>query len=312
MRRPTTVLAAALTATVLGASLVAAPAEAKHARSAPETIPLPDGWQPEGITTDGKDLFVGSLADGALWRTSPRTGEGEVLAEGAEGRVAVGIEHDRRRDLVWVAGGPTAEVRAHDADTGEVLATYAFPGTNRFLNDLVVTRDGVWVTDSNNQELAVVPLGPGRGLPAADAATTLPLTGDLVYQPGFNLNGIAAVRGALLAVQSNTGTLFRIDPATGETDAVDLGGASLTTGDGIEPGRGGQVFVVRNRLNRIADVRLERDLTEGEVVRELTDDDFDVPTTAALVRGSLWAVNARFGTPPTPTTSYDVVRVGLR
>lgn len=307
-------LASALVVTALAtAALVEAPAQARP--QGPETIALPDGWQPEGITTDGKDLFVGSLADGALWRTSPRTGKGDLLAPGEEGRVAVGVDHDRRRDVLWVAGGPTGEVRAQDADTGEVLATYSFPGTNRFLNDVTVTRTGVYVTDSNNQELAVVPLGPGRALPAAGAATTLPLTGDLVYQPGFNLNGIVAVRGELLAVQSNTGTLFRIDPASGVTSAVDLGGASLSNGDGLEVGRTGrtvQVFVVRNQLDLIADVRLDRDLEEGMVSRELTDSDFDVPTTVALVRGSLYAVNARFGTPPTPDTAYDVVRVGLR
>jgi hypothetical protein len=307
-------LAASLTATALASAvLVAAPADARPAP--PETIALPDGWQPEGITTDGRDLYAGSLADGAIWRADPRTGEGELLAPGAEGRTAVGVEHDRVRDVLWVAGGSAAQVRAHDADTGEVLATYSFPGSNRFLNDLVVTRSAVYVTDSVNQELAVVPLTPGRSLPAPDAVTTLPLTGDLAYQPGFNLNGIVAVGGELLAVQSNTGTLFRIDPATGGTSAVDLGGASLSNGDGLEVGRVGrtvQVFVVRNRLNLVADVRLDRDLDEGVVARELSDDDFQVPTTVALVRGALYAVNARFGTPPTPGTEYDIVRVALR
>ena len=284
-------LATALTTTALASALVvAAPAEARP--QAPETIAQPAGGQPQGKTTDR-----------------------ELLAPGAEGRTAVGIDHDRTRDVLWVAGGPTAEVRAQDADTGEVLATYTFPGTNRFLNDLVVTRDAVYVTDSNNQELAVIPLGAGRALPAPDAVTTLPLTGDLVYSDGFNLNGIVAVGGELLAVQSNTGTLFRIDPSSGDTAAVDLGGASLSNGDGVEVGRVGrtvQVFVVRNRLNLVADVRLDRSLEEGTVAREIGDEDFQVPTTVALVRDALYAVNARFGTPPTPETEYDIVRVGLR
>jgi sugar lactone lactonase YvrE len=310
-------LAATLTAAALAAvTLVDAPAGARPtAKQSPQTIALPDGWQPEGITTDGRELYAGSLADGAIWQADPRTGKGSVLAPGAEGRVAVGIDHDRRRDVLWVAGGPTAEVRAQDADTGAVLATYSFPGTNRFLNDVTVTRDGVYVTDSNNQELAVVPLGPGRALPPASAATTRPLTGDLVYGEGFNLNGIVSVGRWLLAVQSNTGLLFRIDPATGTTTRVDLGGYSLTNGDGLELGTVGrtvQLFVVRNRLNLVADLRLDRSLTRGTLARELTDSDFDVPTTVAEVRGALYAVNARFGTPPTPETEYDVVRVGLR
>ena len=37
----------------------------------------------------------------------------------------------------------------------------------------------------------------------------------------------------LLAVQTNTGKLFRINPRTGATREVDLGGASLANGDGL-------------------------------------------------------------------------------
>ncbi len=71
------------------------------------------------------------------------------------------------------------------------------------------------------------------------------------------------------------------------------------------------LFVVQNRLNKIAVVRLNRDLSKGKVVAELTDSDFDVPTTIAANRGSLWAVNAKFGTPPAGTP-YELVRVGVR
>ena len=36
--------------------------------SYPETIPLPNGWQPEGIATDGDTFFAGSRATGSIWR----------------------------------------------------------------------------------------------------------------------------------------------------------------------------------------------------------------------------------------------------
>jgi hypothetical protein len=49
---------------------------------APNRINLPDGWQPEGITTDGKALYAGSLANGAIFKASPRTGVGMVLSPG--------------------------------------------------------------------------------------------------------------------------------------------------------------------------------------------------------------------------------------
>jgi hypothetical protein len=34
-----------------------------------------------------------------------------------------------------------------------------------------------------------------------------------------------------------------------------------------------------------------------------------VPTTLALFGSRLYAVNARFGTPPTPTTEYSIVQL---
>lgn len=300
----------------------------------PERIALPDGWRPEGIATDGRRLYVGSLADGALWVADPRTGNGEVLADGVPGRVAVGVEHDRRRDLLWVAGGLTGEVRAHDADTGDVVATYAFPstdGVDRFLNDLVVTRHAVYVTDSRHAELAVVPLD-GTELPAADQARVLALSGDLQMATGNNLNGIATLdagshrhghrghhshrgrhdhHGALVAVQSNLGKLLRIDPRTGETDEVDLGGETLVNGDGLEAARG-RLYVLRNRDNLVVPVRLHHRADRGTVEEALTDPDLDVPSTAAIVRRSLYAVNARFTTPATPETEYWIARVSLK
>ena len=278
----------------------------------PDRIALPKGWQPEGITTDRRSLYVGSLADGGIWVIDAKTGEGDLLEPGVPGRVGVGVDYDRRRDLLWVAGGPTNEVRAHDADTGDVVRTYSFPhSTGRFLNDLVVTRRGVFTTDSVNQELAVVPLKRhGRGLPPASRATTLPLTGDLVYTEGFNLNGIVRSDGRLLAVQGNTGFLFRIDPRTGDTDRLDLDGVLLTSGDGLEIDDD-TLYVVRNAADLISVVELDDDLDEGELEGEITDagDDFDVPTTAALARDQLWVVSARFGTTPTENTPYWISRV---
>ena len=70
--------------------------------------------------------------------------------------------------------------------------------------------------------------------------------------------------------------------------------------------------MVQNRLNRIAVVRLDRDLDSGRIVRTITNPDFDVPTTVARQRGSLYLPNARFTTPPTPATEYWITRVGKR
>lgn len=273
----------------------------------PDRIELPRGWQPEGITTDGQKLYVGSLATGAILRANPRTGTTAVLPRSATGKPAVGVEADRRRGVIWVAGGEAGEIRAQSAASGRVLATYPLPPAMRFVNDLVVTRDAVYATDSMNQELAVVRLD-GKQVPASAPAELLPLTGDLVYGAGFNANGIVASGGYLVLVQSAKGLLFRVDPVTGDTEQIDLGGYLVTNGDGLEID-GDRLHVVRNRDNLIAVVDLAADLLSGEVTDELTSDDFDVPTTVALLRGSLYAVNARFGNPSPATADYWITRL---
>ena len=294
---------------VLALLMSLAPVAASAHQARPDRIDLPDGWQPEGITTDGMFLYSGSLANGAILRANPRNGNTKIIARGRQGRMAVGIDYDRSRGLLWVAGGSTKTIRAYDAHSGTLLARYDFPSaTDRFINDLVVRRRGVFATDSSNQELLIVRLRLGDRLPGPRAATTRPLTGDLVYQDGFNLNGIVKSGRRLIAVQSNTGMLFRINPFTGRTRMIDLGGTVLTNGDGLEID-GDILYVVRNQNNEIAVVDLNRRLTRGKVVDRITDEDFDTPTTVALLRHSLYAVNARFNTTPTADTDYWITRV---
>jgi sugar lactone lactonase YvrE len=138
----------------------------------------------------------------------------------------------------------------------------------------------------------------------------VPFSGDLVYQAGFNVNGIARTPDgtALLVVQSNTGGLFRVNPATGATTRVDLGGEVLTNGDGLLV-LGRTLYVVQNRLNRVAVFRLDRAGTTGALVTHLSDPRFDVPTTVAAYGDRLYLPNARFGTVVTPDTPYTAVAI---
>ena len=88
-------------------------------------------------------------------------------------------------------------------------------------------------------------------------------------------------------------------PATGNATQIDLGGATLVNGDGMLLA-GRTLFVVQNQLNQVAVVKLSRDLLHGKVITTLKNDGFSVPTTIAAVGRHLYAVNARFGTPPGP------------
>jgi sugar lactone lactonase YvrE len=306
-RTPRSVATAAATAaTVLGSLLLAPPATART--SFPEVISLPNGFQPEGITAGrGNTFFVGSLVDGAIYRGNVRTGKGSVIIPGKKGNVAVGTEFDSHRRL-WVAGGGTGKARVYNTRNGNLRRTYDLaPAGRTFVNDVVVTRTAAYFTDSVHPRLYVVPIRPGGRL---GAARRLSYSGQLVYQPGFNVNGIeASPKGRrLLVIQSNTGNLYRVNAMTGRTRQVDLHGASLANGDGLLR-HGRTLYVVRNQNNLIAVVRLGAHYRAGRVVDNLTDPDFIVPTTVARIGSALYAVNARFGTPPTPDTEYTVVRV---
>ena len=307
MRRGVLTVLGATVLALAGGVVSAGPAGATGTDLFPKVIQLPNGWQPEGIATGrGTSFYVGSLRDGAIYRGSVLTGRGSVLVPGQAGRAATGIEVDRRNRL-WVSGGATGAGRVYDAATGAELASYQFATGTTFVNDVVVTRDAAYFTDSLNPVLYVVPIGRGGRL---GEARTLPLTGELEYTDGFNVNGIEASPDGrtLLVVQSNKGLLYAVRARTGTTTQVDLGGASLTNGDGLLR-RGRTLYVVRNRLNQIAVVALGRAYRSGTVTGTITDPNFDVPTTVAPFGPFLYAVNARFGTPPTPDTTYTVVRV---
>jgi sugar lactone lactonase YvrE len=109
-------------------------------------------------------------------------------------------------------------------------------------------------------------------------------------------------------VQSSTGFLFRVDPRTGVTKRVDLGGTLMTNGDGMLL-LGRSLYVVQNFSNQIAVVSLNRAGTTGKLTRTITARSFDVPTTVAAFGRRLYLPNARFNTPPTATTRYWVTAV---
>ncbi len=304
-RRLSAVLALAMVVT-----LFAAPASA--ARPFPSEIALPNGWAPEGITAgNGTTVYVGSLATGSVLKADVRTGKSAPLVSPAGGP-AVGVEYEAGANRLWVAGGPTGQVRVYDASSGSPLATYTFSPAE-FLNDIVVTDNAVYVTDSGFAHLNVIPLGDNGALPDPSEATMLPLSGDFELVAGeFNANGIATARGWLIIVNSFTGQLFRVDPATGEATEIQLGaGIDVRFGDGLEV-HGGTLYVVQNQLNRVAVFALGPGLAVALRLGFLSSNTLDVPTTAAWVAGSVYAVNARFGTPPTPDTTYSITRLPAR
>lgn len=310
IRRPATVrrvMAVIVAAALTGAlALVSVAAPASAINRFPDVIELPDGFFPEGVAIGkGNTFFASSLADGAIYRGDLRTGEGEVFVEGQPGRLSVGMAVDRRSERLFVAGGPEGSARVYDTGDGTLRADIALGAG--FVNDVIVTRHAAYFTNSFAPELYEVPLD--RNSDVAGPVRTIPLSGDFQFIPGgFNANGIEFLgRDTLIIVNSAVGALYRVDITTGATTEIDTGG-EVVNGDGLLL-IGRTVYAVVGGLNQITELRLTPDLERAEVTDVITDSDFDVPTTVARKGRYLYAVNAKFSTPPLPTTPYEVVRV---
>ncbi|WP_210479803.1 SMP-30/gluconolactonase/LRE family protein [Naasia sp. SYSU D00948] len=269
---------------------------------------------PEGIDTFGRYFYVTSTSTGDVFRGEVRdTDSVEVFLPGGEdGRTtAVGIE--ATEDLLIVAGGATGTVFVYERDSGELLASHTVPeGGPAFLNDIAVTRDGdVYVTDSPRDVVYRIPedaVAEGGELEVFASFAGVDPAGQ------FNANGIVATRDGryLIVVQSDTGTLLRVSTADASVQPIDLDGATVVAGDGLELKGGRTLYVVRNSAGVITEVRLEGRFTEGRVVSETTDPTFRFPTTAALDRGRLLVVNSQFdqrgGDPVEPFTVSSIKR----
>ena len=314
MPRSSSRTAAGVVAAALALSL--APLSLATAHPRPDRIALETGSLPEGIAAGpGTTFFVGARSDGDIYVGDVREDTVTRLVDSSAPAAAVGMYYDDRSGLLWVAGGGplggrgTGTVTAYDGARQVFSTTVAGAG---FLNDVVVTRDAVYVTDSGAASLVVVPLDDA-GMPAG-TSSRLPLLGEYVQPAGFGANGIRELPGGDLVLVSG-GVLYAVDPATGVADAVEVtGGRALAGGDGLEL-RGRTLYVVNGYGgDEVVVLRLSGDGRSARtvgVITESTPDQLDRPTTAALVAGYLYVVNGRF-TIAGPDTENFVTRLPRR
>lgn len=280
------------------AGLVLLASAGTSARPFPDLIPLPGDFGPEGIAVgNGSTFYAGSLAAatrGQILVGDLRTGETATLAP-ADGVPATGMKHDPRHNLLFVARAASGMGTVFDAASGEVVASYQFRAAPTFVNDVVITREAAYFTDTQAPFLYRVALGPA-GEPAADF-TEIPLPAT------FRTNGIAATRDGqhLFVIHGPTAALYRIDTATHTPVLVDLGGETLPNADGLWL-EGKTLYVVQNFRNQVAVVELSPDYLSGAVVRFMTEPFTSnpatkVPTTIAKFGDALYAVTAGFAAP---------------
>jgi hypothetical protein len=286
----------------------------------PEVIPTPNGFQLEGIAAGrGHTFYFGSLNGGAIFAGDARSGHIKELVPSQPVGLSVGMDYVSRSNQLFVANGFFGTGSVYHGTTGETLGVFPltapFAG---FINDVIVTRDGAYFTDSFQPYLYKIPLSPNGSLPDPNDIETIALGGEYVFDttPGvFNSNGIVATPNGDWLIIVSAGVLYRVDPTTGEATTINLTGASAVTGDGLVL-NDNTLYVVQNLLNQIGIIELNEDLTEGVGGGVLTSAFFRIPTTAAKIGGALYAVNARFDEidpqiGPDPDDTFEAVRVEL-
>ncbi len=202
----------------------------------------------------------------------------------------------------------TGQAYFYDLDTGATLATYQLGAAGASLiNDVTLTKDGAWLTDTFQSKLYFVPISSTGAL---GSSQTLSLTGPAADTSGqFNLNGIRATPNGdtLIVAHSGNGALYTVDPDTGASQTV--AGVSVPNVDGILF-EAGHLWAVQNFSNQVSRVRLSPDLASGVVEQVITSELFQVPATAARFGNQLAVVNAKFDTGFPPTAAqYEVVLV---
>lgn len=278
----------------------------------PDVVKIPTGFESEGIER-GKDdeFFLGGTTwsgdltnSGAIYKGSFCTGEGSILVE-PTGKPLAGLSYDARTDYIYAATGDPGvfagnftnhAILAYDATTGELVREIII-GDDILINDVLVTSDGVYGTDSINPALYKIPLGPD-GQPA-DSWEKIEMDGFIMDDSGvgFNANGLVGDfdGDALVVVNINTGVLYKVSVESGAADPITVRGDEtlFVDGDGMYM-EGRTLYIMQNFAEKIAVVELSDDLSEGTFIKNLVSSSFAIPTTITGFGDHIYAINTRF------------------
>lgn len=285
--------------------------------------PLPDAAAyPEGIAADpdGRTLYTTNAATGAVFALDLMSGAvtpvGDPLgiAPGSEPSSplrSLGSKVDGRGRL-WVAGGESGSMHLFDLASKKVVARFTTPGTGGLINDVAVTADAAYFTDTRRPFLWRVPADA-----TADAVLEpwISFAGTaLEYTAGANLNGIAATADGryLIVVQMAAGKLFRIDTRTRDVARIDVGDELVTLGDGLVLS-GRRLYLVRQGAGEVVALDLGADFLTARVVKRITPKELAWPATAALVGDRLIVASSQFNkrTSNTPVRPFSIASIPL-
>ena len=249
---------------------------------------------PESIAFDAETLnfYVSNTEDGTVYRGNARDGPAELsvfLPARTHGRsVVMGLALDKGGRL-FMAGGASGRAYVYETDGTLVQVLETPPAERTLINDVIVTEDAAYFTDSFRPILFRISLNAGADLeldPWLDLTQT-----PIRYGAGNNLDGVVADPSGryLITIQPNTGTLYRVDTQTQEVAQIALEG-SLATGNGLVLDAQ-RLYVVNDEGDAIIPVDLSADFIRGVVGASFTDASLKFPTGAAKVGERLLVVN---------------------
>jgi hypothetical protein len=278
-----------------------------------DVIVLDGAKSAEGIAAGkGRTFYAGELMTGDIFRGDIRDGKAKRFIDVPDGRMAVGLKADVRHDLLYVAGGAKGKAYIYNTETKATVADLTLTTkAGSFINDVVLTDDGAWFTNSKYGELYQVKVSRwGEVRKAVRTLTVKGEAGAALAPEDFGFNGIAAAKDdrVLIVAHTKNKALYTVNPWSGESSRIK--GLDLEFVDGILL-QGNTLWAVQNMLNQIARVKLAGDLSSGTVRDVITSKNFDIPTTVAKFGDTLAAVNAKFGKQP-PATVFEVVLVPAR
>jgi len=299
---------------------------------------LPDSY-PEGFAIGkGHTAYNGSPL-GSIYKVDLRSGQGEVLVPVQDpdpftACVILGMRVDPRTNYLFIAGCFNGNAFVYDADTGALIMEYFLtPAFTGVVNDLTITKDAVYFTDSFRPVLYRLPLSENGGISLDSSGITeipLPAEFELDINSDFCCGGngiVSTPNGKTLIIgHSNLAQLYRVDPATGDVDPIVLDTPLAGFLDGFAM-QGDTLYIMTpydppgppDSIDGIQVVELDKGNLSGTLVEIITDPDLDGVASGAIFGNSLYVNNARyvlfdlfFPGPFPPDTQYWLTKLGIR
>ena len=270
----------------------------------PEIVPALYDSLPEGFAIGkGHTAYNGSV-DGSIFKMDLRSGEGDVLnpqeTPNPYDCLKLGMRVDSRTNNLFVAGCWYENLLVYDADSGEVKAEYQLgPMFESLVNDLAITKDAVYITDSFLPYIYRLPLAKNGGLPDnADGVTTIDLPAEFIMDWEGDCcggNGIVATPDGktLIIGHSLLSALYRVNPVTGEVIEIEVSPPLTGFLDGLVM-HGRTLYIMNPAWETVQVVELDKEMLTGEFVGTITDPSMSGVASGALFGKSLYVNNAHY------------------